>query len=152
MDKKMFAIIGKSISILHYQKQKNVAAMMGAYGLRSPSYGFLSYLKDREGITQRELCSILFINEAVATRTMGTLEKKGFIVRKRSETDARSYELYLTNKAKAVIPKLLKSYEEWWEQMSKKLSLKKMEILCSCLKEMAEQATGQDLFSPEAEV
>ena len=146
MDKGIFAIIGKSISVLHFQKQKNVAVIMEKYGLGSVSYGFLSYLQDREGITQRELCSILYIDDAVASRTMRTLVKKGFINRHRSKADARSYELYLTDKGKAVIPELMKNYEKWWEQLTSGISRQELEIAGSVLKEVTERAIGQELF------
>jgi DNA-binding MarR family transcriptional regulator len=146
LEKNLFSVIGKSISILHYQKQGNVAAIMAPHGLQSLSYGFLCNLIDREGITQRELCAILSVDEALATRAMGTLVKKGFIIRRRSKTDARSYELYLTDKAKVIIPGLLKEYEKWWKQLCKGFSAEDMEILCSRLREMAERATGRDLY------
>jgi DNA-binding MarR family transcriptional regulator len=145
--KNVLTVIGKSISVLHYQKQKNVAAIMEKYGLQSTSYGFLSYLKDREGITQRELCSILYIDDAVASRAMGTLVKKGFINRKRSKTDGRSYELYLTEKGRAIIPELLKGYEDWWKQLTDGIPRRDMELVCSVLREITERSIGQDLFS-----
>jgi DNA-binding MarR family transcriptional regulator len=149
LKKDVFAVIGKSISILHYQKQGNVAAIMAPYGLRSLSYGFLCNLIDREGITQRELCAILNVDEALASRAMGTLVKKGFIIRERSKMDARSYELYLTGKARAIIPELLESYEKWWKQLCKGFPAEEMEILCSRLREMVERTTGRDLYLPE---
>jgi DNA-binding MarR family transcriptional regulator len=149
LEKNPFSVIGKSISILHYQKQGNVAAIMAPHGLQSLSYGFLCNLLDREGITQRELCSILSVDEALATRAMGTLVKKGFIIRKRSKTDARSYELYLTAKARAIIPELFDEYEKWWKRLCKGFSRQDMEILCSRLREMTERATGRDLYLPK---
>jgi DNA-binding MarR family transcriptional regulator len=146
VDKKVFSVIGKSISVLHFQKQKNVASLMLKYGLHSPSYGFLMYLRGRDGITQRELCSLLGVDDAMASRAMGTLVKKGFIVRKRSSQDARSYELYLTEKAKKVIPELQKSYEEWWEKLCEGIADRDMKTLCILLQEITEKATGQELF------
>jgi DNA-binding MarR family transcriptional regulator len=146
LNKSTFSIIGKSISVLHFQKQKNVAVMMSKYKLGSVSYGFLSYLKDREGITQRELCSVLYIDDALASRAMGTLVRKGFIKRLRSKTDARSYELYLTEKGKEVLPELLKMYEDWWKKITAGISQEKLDVLCSVLKDISEQAIGQELF------
>jgi len=146
LNRSIFSVIGKAISVLHFQKQKNVAAMMSKYGLGSVSYGFLSYLKDRDGITQRELCSILYIDDALASRAMGTLVNKGFVKRLRSGTDARSYELYLTQKGKEVLPELLKMYEDWWKEITAGINRQKIDILCSVLKEISEKAIGQELF------
>jgi DNA-binding MarR family transcriptional regulator len=147
MDKrKMLTFIGKSISVLHNQRQRHVAAIMAKYDLASTGYGFLLSLYRQEGITQRELCAALSVDDGLGSRTMGSLEKKGYILRKRSPEDGRSYEIYLTKKAKAIIPELHKGYEEWWEQLCGAISDKDLEILSARLKEMSEQATGRDLF------
>jgi DNA-binding MarR family transcriptional regulator len=144
--KKMLSFIGKSISVLHNQRQRHVAAIMAKFDLGSTGYGFLLSLYRQEGTTQRELCSDLSVDDGLGSRTMGALEKKGYILRKRSQEDARSYEIYLTKKAKAIIPELHKGYEEWWEQLCGTISDKDIEILASRLKEMSEQALGRDLF------
>jgi DNA-binding MarR family transcriptional regulator len=77
---------------------------------------------------------------------MGSLETKGYILRKRSPADGRSYEIYLTKKAKAIIPELYTGYEEWWEQLCEGISDKDLDVLSARLKEMSEQASGRDLF------
>jgi DNA-binding MarR family transcriptional regulator len=146
VDKKLLSVIGKSISVLHNQRQKHVAAIMVKYDLGSPGYGFLLGLSGREGIPQGELSAYLFVDDGLASRTMADLEKKGYIIRKRSKEDARSYEIYLTEKARAIIPELHRGYEEWWEELCSSISDKDMEVLASRLREMSEQAIGRDLF------
>jgi DNA-binding MarR family transcriptional regulator len=148
--RKMLTFIGKSISVLHNQRQRHVAVIMAKYGLGSTGYGFLLNLQRQEGITQRELCAALSIDNGLGSRTMGSLEKKGYILRKRSPEDGRSYEIYLTAKAKAIIPELHKGYEEWWEQLCGRISDGDLEVLAIRLKEMSEQAAGRDLFPPGA--
>jgi DNA-binding MarR family transcriptional regulator len=135
----MFFLIGKSITVLHNQRQRYVTAIMTKYDLGSTGYGFLLSLQRQEGITQRELCSVISVDDGLGSRTLRVLEKKGYILRKRSTEDGRSYEIYLTKKAKAIIPELYKSYEEWWEQLCSRISDKDIEILGSRLKEMSEQ-------------
>jgi DNA-binding MarR family transcriptional regulator len=146
VEKKLVAVIGKSISLLHYQKQKNAASIMARYGLGSSCYDFLANLNDREGITQQQLCAILSVDRALASRTMGFLEEQGYILRKRSSEDARSYELYLTDKGKAIMPELFNGYNEWWTQLTGDIPQEDMAILSSRLKDMAERAIGGKLF------
>jgi DNA-binding MarR family transcriptional regulator len=146
VEKKSLAVIGKSISLLYYQRQKNMASIMARYDLGSSCYDFLANLNDREGITQQELCSILSVDRALASRTMGVLEEQGYIIRKRSPEDARSYQLYLTDKGKSIIPELFSGYDEWWKQLISDIPQEDMAILCSRLQEMAERATGNRLF------
>jgi DNA-binding MarR family transcriptional regulator len=147
----MFSFIGKSISVLNNQRQHHVSSIMAKYGLGSTGYGFLLSLHKQEGLTQRELCSSLCVDNGLGSRTMALLEKSGYIIRKRSKEDKRSYEVYLTKKAKAIIPELHKGYEEWWEQVCSKISNKDIEILASRLREMSEQLVGKDLFPNEDE-
>jgi DNA-binding MarR family transcriptional regulator len=142
----MLAFIGKSVSVLSNQRQRHVSAIMAKYGLGSTGYGFLLSLQRQEGITQRELCSGLAIDDGLGSRTMASLEKKGYIVRKRSKEDKRSYEVYLTDKAKAIIPELGNGYEEWWEQLCVGMNDKDIKTLASRLKAMAEQAIGREIF------
>jgi DNA-binding MarR family transcriptional regulator len=144
--KTLLSFIGKSISVLNNQRQRHVSAIMAKYGLGSTGYGFLLSLQNQEGITQRELCSGLSIDDGLGSRTMVSLEKSGYIIRKRSKEDKRSYEVYLTKKARAIIPELHKGYEEWWEQLCGGMSDKDMKILASRLKAMAEQAAGREIF------
>jgi DNA-binding MarR family transcriptional regulator len=147
----MLSFIGKSISVLHNQRQHHVSDIMAKYGLGSTGYGFLLSLQKQEGLTQRELCSGLSVDNGLGSRTMASLEKSGYIIRKRSKEDKRSYEVYLTKKAKAIIPELHKGYEEWWEQVCSKTSDKDIKILASRLREMSEQSVGRNLFPGEDE-
>jgi DNA-binding MarR family transcriptional regulator len=147
MDRKtMFSFIGKSISVLNNQRQRYVSAIMAKYGLGSTGYGFLLSLQHQEGITQRELCAELSVDDGLGSRTMASLEKSGYIVRKRSKDDKRFYEVYLTKKAKAIIPELHKGYEEWWEQLCDKINEKDLAVTAKKLKDMAEQLLGRELY------
>jgi DNA-binding MarR family transcriptional regulator len=119
---------------------------MAKYGLGSTGYGFLLSLQNQGGLIQRELCSGLSIDNGLGSRTLVSLEKHGYIVRERLKDDKRFYAVYLTDKARAIVPELHKSYEEWWEQLCGKMSKKDITILASWLKAMAEQASGKEVF------
>ncbi|MDR1900806.1 MAG: MarR family transcriptional regulator [Treponema sp.] len=146
MYKNVLSVIGKSISVLHNQRQKHVSGIMAKYGLGSSGYGFLLSLQKKEGLTQRELSEGISVDYGLASRTLGSLEKKGYILRKRIKEDARSYEVYLTQKAKNIIPELHRAYDEWWEQLCSQISAQDIKILSSRLQEMAEKASGKNLF------
>jgi DNA-binding MarR family transcriptional regulator len=146
MDKKILSAIGKSISVLHNERQKHVSGIMAKYGLGVSGYGFLLALRNQEGLTQQKVSDNLFTDYGLASRTFGRLEKKGYIIRKRTQTDARSYEIYLTDKGKAIIPELHTAYEDWWEQLCSQISAEDLRVLGSRLQEMSEKVTGKALF------
>lgn len=135
--------IGKYISILHRQEQKYMTTLMKQYDLSAPSYSFLSYLNHNEGITQRELCSVIVVNDALASRTMNDLEKQGYIIRKRCEDNARSYELYLTDKARELIPEIIERYESWWSKAMEAIASEEQVVLTKQLQTMAEKVIAE---------
>lgn len=77
------------------------------YELSSGSYPYLLILRENEGISQSKISSELGYDKAMSARTITKLINLGYLDRKEDEFDSRAYKLYLTEKAKAVIPKIL---------------------------------------------
>lgn len=132
--------MGKYISILYRQEQKNINLAMKQYKLSYSSYNFLIYISKNEGASQKKICQTLAIDEALATRVMGKLEKQGFIIRKREKQNPRSYSLYLTKKGQEIIPKLTHILYQWWENVTYELDKNQLETLIVQLEHIAEKA------------
>ena len=77
------------------------------YDLSSGSYPYLLILKEKEGISQNKISKELGYDKAMSARTITKLIKLGYLDRKEDEADSRAYKLYLTEKAKVIIPKIL---------------------------------------------
>lgn len=77
------------------------------YELSSGSYPYLLVLRENEGISQNKISKELGYDKAMSARTITKLIKLGYLERKEDETDSRAYKLYLTSRAKDVIPKVL---------------------------------------------
>ena len=77
------------------------------YELSSGSYTYLFMLKENEGISQNKISEELSCDKAMSARTITKLIKLGYINRKEDKEDSRAYKLYLTEKAKTIIPKVL---------------------------------------------
>lgn len=77
------------------------------YELSSGSYPYLLILRENEGISQNKISEEVGYDKAMSARTITKLIKLGYIDRKKDETDSRAYKLYLTEKAKVIIPKVL---------------------------------------------
>lgn len=77
------------------------------YALSSGSYQYLFILNKNEGISQNKVSKELGFDKAMSTRTITKLIELGYIVRIKDEIDSRAYKLYLSAKAKAVIPKII---------------------------------------------
>lgn len=62
----------------------------------------LKMIAQYEGITQKELTEKMFRTKGATSVMIKKLEKKGLIIRREDEEDARILQLYLTEKGKAV--------------------------------------------------
>ena len=77
------------------------------YDLSSGSYPYLLILKENEGISQNKISKELGYDKAMSARTIIKLIELGYLDRQEDEADSRAYKLYLTEKAKVIIPKIL---------------------------------------------
>jgi DNA-binding MarR family transcriptional regulator len=71
--------------------------------LRPLQYTLLLMVAENPGASQSGVCDALGIQKANCVPTMGELERRGFIIRRKSATDARSYELHLTAKGRRLL-------------------------------------------------
>jgi DNA-binding MarR family transcriptional regulator len=71
--------------------------------LRPLQFTLLVMVAENPGASQSGVCEALGLQKANCVPTMSELERRGFIIRKKSATDARSYELHLTNKGKRIL-------------------------------------------------
>jgi len=76
------------------------------YELSSGSFRYLFVLEKDEGISQNEISQKTGNDKAMSARIITKLMEVGFIQRKQHVVDSRAYQLYLTNKAKEVLPKV----------------------------------------------
>lgn len=71
--------------------------------LRPLQYTLLLMVAENPGASQSGVCEALGIQKANCVPTMSELERRGFIIRRKSASDARSYELHITNKGKRIL-------------------------------------------------
>lgn len=76
------------------------------YELSSGSISYIFTLEKNEGISQNKLSKEVGNDKAMSARTITKLIELDFVHKKQDERDSRAYQLYLTAKAKELIPKL----------------------------------------------
>lgn len=69
--------------------------------------------EDDTGRTQEQIIEELHYDKSVMTRTMQSLESKGYVQRKVNEKDSRSYIFKSTEKASAFMPELIYLLKDW---------------------------------------
>ncbi len=71
--------------------------------LRPVQYTLLLMVAENPGASQSGVCEALGIQKANCVPTMSELERRGLIIRKKSTSDARSYELHVTAKGRRIL-------------------------------------------------
>ena len=92
------------------------------YELSSGSYPYLLILMENEGISQNRISEELGYDKAMSARTITKLMNLGYLNRKKDESDCRANMLYLTEKAKVTIPKVIEKIHELVHLITKDLN------------------------------
>lgn len=92
------------------------------YGLGSGSYPYLFTLAKNEGISQNKISREIGHDKAMSARTITRLIELGYVYKEEDERDSRAYRLYLTAKAREVIPEIHKEIRSLITLITKNLS------------------------------
>ena len=82
-------------------------------GLKSCHASYLAQICACPGISQDGLARKIYINKSNVARQAVVLEEEGYIIRRPSEADKRVMELYPTEKAQEVLPKIMEIFTSW---------------------------------------
>ena len=133
--------IGKWISILHRQSQIYLNRELKPYNINSSEYIYLVNLTDEhDEVNQKQLSDMIIIDDAFTTRAMKSLENKGYIVREKSRSDQRSYNIRLTEKGVGIRPIIIAILKNWTDIISEGMSEKDKNSLIERLATMSNNA------------
>lgn len=104
------------------------------YELSSGCYPYLFILEDHEGISQNKISKELGNDKAMSARTITKLIMLGYIYKEEDKTDSRAYKLYLTEKAKDIIPKIHEEIHNLVNLITKDLNTEEKSITMDSLK------------------
>ena len=89
---------------IYRNTQSYLDKVLKKYGLSSGAYPYLMVLEKNEGRSQIFISREIGNDRAMSARTINKLIECDFIYRIQDERDNRTYKLYLTPKAKEIIP------------------------------------------------
>lgn len=115
-----------------------------ASSLTTAQTAALMVLANKEGSTQKEIAVALGVNESAITAMINRLLKLGYIVRKRSETDKRTWTLSLTKEAKVALEQSRKPFGKVNKIIENQLTPKEIEALAGYLERIAKAFDGRD--------
>ncbi len=101
---------------------------------------FLVNIGEKEGISQEEIASTLAIDKAAVARSVKSMEEKGFITSKKSASDKRAKELYLSETGRELFQYILDLHEEWLKQLFQGKEAEEIQSFAKTISDISERA------------
>ena len=117
-------------------------------GINSSQHMYILKICQSPGITQDQFISSFHLNPSNITRSILTLEKKGFLIRKTNPTDKRTCMLYTTSIAEAICGPIQKIIEQWENQILQNFCDDEQQLFLSMLRQIGE--TSMQLYSEQS--
>ncbi|MDF2925969.1 MAG: transcriptional regulator [Paenibacillaceae bacterium] len=92
----VLGVAARRVSLLLMLKLKE-------FEISPEQWSVLYYIREQEGLIQKELAGRSGKDKPTVTRILDSLEDKGLIVRKPGEHDRRSFRIYATDKGKELV-------------------------------------------------
>lgn len=121
--------IGKNISILQRQANHFFNESLRPYCINKSQMDVLLLLSRKDGLSQSELNEGFFFNKGSITKLLKSLEALDYVKRSPSKEDKRKNLVYLTPKAKEVLPAIRNAIFEWEAKITKGLTEQEQEIV-----------------------
>jgi len=126
--------LGKTVKILDYSIQERMDT--NHLDLSKEQMIVLKKLHDKDGLNQNDLAFLTLRNKSSLTRLLSKMEKKRYIVRKKSKEDKRINNVYLTDIGKEVFIKTQPVIKSMISQIEKNISDEEKEIMIKILKKI----------------
>jgi len=131
--------IGRLISILHRQAQIFHNVQLKDLNVSSSEFPFLLYLNATDGVTQETLVQFYGMDKGAVTRSIQSLEDKELVYRTKNTDDMRCNYIYLTPKAKLIMPELRSRVDRWSAYLKQDLDENEVDLLIKVLVKMVDK-------------
>lgn len=138
-DKMIQTNIGRLISILHRHAQMFHNQQLKDINISASEFPFLMYLNSTDGVTQETFVQFYGMDKAAVTRTIQSLEEKELVYRAKNKKDMRCNHIYLTDKARLILPELKVRVDRWSAYLKEGFDEKEIEVVISVLNRMVEK-------------
>ncbi len=120
-------------SKIYRNTQSYLDKALKKYDLSSGSFRYLFILEKNEGLCQSRISELIGHDKAMSARTINRLTELGYVVRIEDQLDSRAYKLYLTDKARLILPEIREILNKLTEFITEDLTKEEKEITLSSL-------------------
>jgi DNA-binding MarR family transcriptional regulator len=114
--------IAKLTGSIYRSTQAYTNEVLGKFNLGSGTYPYLLTLYCKEGINQNQISKELDVDKAMSARAIKKLIDLEYIRKEADYEDSRAYKLFLTEKAKMIIPDIKMELKKWNDIITQNLS------------------------------
>ena len=130
--------VGHLVKLAYIAMRREMAASVRKAGVTTTQWQALGVLYHKPGLTHSELVDHMAIEPPSVTSLVNGMERKDWIKRERSETDARVKRLYLTQRGRRLIESLRKATEPVERRMVAALTDNERDSLKSLLRTLVD--------------
>lgn len=127
-------------SKIYRNTQSYLDKVLKQYDLSSGSFRYLFIMEQNEGLCQSRISELIGHDKAMSARTISRLTEVGYVVKIEDQLDSRAYKLYLTDKARLIIPKIREEIGNLIELITGDLTAEEKEITLSSLVKILNKA------------
>jgi len=121
--------LGFRLRRVQNQLSKAFALATSDRNLRSGLFSSLAIIAANPGISQNELSREVGLDKSVTVMILDDLEKFGWAIRKRSETDRRRHSLFITEAGQAYLDEMFDILRHTEEVVEQRLSRAELNLL-----------------------
>ena len=89
------------------RRTRAINARLRPYGVDYTRWRVLAVLQEHSGATMGRLADLTSVDRTTLTRTLGLMEKAGFVTRRERKNDRRSLAISLTTKGRRMFARIL---------------------------------------------
>ncbi|MTK07486.1 MAG: MarR family transcriptional regulator [Hungatella sp.] len=127
-------------SKIYRNTQSYLDKVLKQYDLSSGSFRYLFIMEQNEGLCQSRISELIGHDKAMSARTISRLTEVGYVVKIEDQLDSRAYKLYLTDKARLILPQIREEINNLIELITGDLTAEEKEITLSSLVKILNKA------------
>lgn len=124
---------GRWFSVLYRQFQIFINGEMREHGINSTEYICLINIEAGQKVNQKHFADVLFIDNAIITRSLKSLEQKKLIKREKSDSDKRETLITLTKEGLITQDICKEILKKWADIVYKNMSIEQKELMIELL-------------------
>jgi DNA-binding MarR family transcriptional regulator len=122
--------------------KRTLEARLATYGITASQYVILAILEKKDGLSQTQLGNRLNFDNPTVTGVIDRMERDGLVERRRTSSDRRVINIFLSDKAKTILSEITTIAEEVNDRAVGEYSAKEKSHLITMLNTIWKNTNG----------